>query len=130
MLCVRDENLVGLWDSGPYDYGAMESSWVCLRDDGTGWTAWANAAGGASLSRLTWSCPHEGKVELRYTRTASGTGSPGTPPTLVEVDEEGPDDTLVSTCFVVSIDTPPIGGSPVTTLHLEKSVEALTASRS
>ncbi|MFF3855905.1 hypothetical protein [Micromonospora sp. NPDC002575] len=118
-----DEDLVGLWDSGPYDYGVMESSWVCLRADGTGWSAWANV-GGASLSQLTWICPQEGKVELRYTWTALGPGFPGTPPALIEVDEEGPDDTLVRTCFAISLDTPPIGGPPVTTLHFEESVES------
>ncbi|MEU4399284.1 hypothetical protein [Micromonospora orduensis] len=120
---MRDENLVGLWDSGPYDYGSMESSWVCLRGDGTGWTAWANAAGGASISHLTWSCPEEGAVELRYTWTASGSGSPGTPPVLVEINEDGPDHTLVRTRFAVRIDTPPLGELPVTGLHLDESVE-------
>ncbi|WP_343450597.1 hypothetical protein [Micromonospora oryzae] len=123
MLHMWDVNLVGLWDSGPYDYGVMEASWICLRGDGTGWSAWANAAGGASLSQLTWICPHEGQVELRYTWTASGTGSPGALPALIEVDEEGPDDTLVRTTFAVSMDTPSIGGPPVMTLHFEESVE-------
>ncbi|MEU8209708.1 hypothetical protein AB0B85_10965 [Micromonospora sp. NPDC049044] len=120
---MRDENLVGLWDSGPYDYGAMESSWVCLRTDGTGWSAWANAAGGTSVSQLTWTCVEAGEVELRYRWTASGTGRPGTPPELVAIDEEGPDDTLVRTRFAVRPDTPPLAESPVATLHLDEAVE-------
>lgn len=120
---MRNENLVGLWDSGPYDYGSMESSWIYLRSDGTGWSAWANAAGGASVSRLTWSCPQEAEVELRYIWTVSGTGSPGAPPELVDIDEEGPDDTLVRTRFSICMDSPPLSESPVTALHLEEAVE-------
>ncbi|WP_405430849.1 hypothetical protein [Micromonospora sp. NBC_00617] len=120
---MRDEDLVGLWDSGPYDYGAMETSSVCLRGDGTGWTAWANAVGGASLSNLTWSCPEEGAVEMRYTWTVSGSGSPGTPPVLVEIEEDGPDHTVVRTRYAVRIDTPPLGDGPVTSLHVDESVE-------
>ncbi|MCX4472934.1 hypothetical protein OOK41_21910 [Micromonospora sp. NBC_01655] len=119
---MRDENLVGLWDSGPYDYGAMESSWVCLRRDGTGWTAWANVGGG-SVSRLTWACPQAGEVELRYAWTASGNWFPGTPPTLVEIDDEGPDDTVVHTRYALSLDTAPLAESPVTTLRFDESVE-------
>ncbi|MFF0154346.1 hypothetical protein [Micromonospora sp. NPDC005203] len=120
---MPDEILVGLWDSGPYDYGALESSWVCLRSDGTGWSAWANAAGGASVSQLSWNCPEDGVLELRYHWTASGSGRPGTPPDLVDIDEEGPDDSLVRTRFVVRRDTPPLLDSPVTGLHLDAAVE-------
>ena len=127
MLGMRDENLVGLWDTGPYDYGAMETSWVCLRRDGTGWTAVANV-GGVSVSQLTWGCPCDGEVELRYTWTAFGSyewlsGVPGAPFTLVEIDEEGPYEELVRTRYSVSLDTPPLADSPVTALHLEESVE-------
>lgn len=122
-VTMWDERLVGLWDSDPYDYGAMESSWLCLRGDGTGWTAWANAAGGASLSQLTWSCPQADEIELRYVWTASGIGSPGAPPTFAEIDEEGPDDLRIRTTFTVGVDTPTVGGPPVMTLHLAESVE-------
>ncbi|MGC4804534.1 hypothetical protein [Micromonospora sp. DT233] len=94
----------------------MESSWLCLRGDGTGWTGWANAARGASVSQVTWGCPQEGALELRYTWTASGTGVPGAPPTLVDIDEEGPDDLLVRARFIVSVDTPPLDDAPVTML--------------
>ncbi|KXK60546.1 hypothetical protein AWW66_18320 [Micromonospora rosaria] len=119
---MRDGNLVGLWDSSLYDYGVMESSWVCLRPDGTGWSAWANA-GGAATSRLRWSCPGDGEVELRYTWTAEGRFAPGAPPFLVDVDDEGPDDTVVRTRFRVGPDTPPLSASPVTCLHVEEGIE-------
>lgn len=122
MRGMRNEDLVGRWDTGPYDYGVMESSWLCLHPDGTGWSAWANVGGG-SVSHLIWSCPAEGEIELRYTWTASGDWSPGAPPTLVEVDEEGPDDTVVRTRYSVRVDTPPLAEAPMITLHLDDSVE-------
>jgi hypothetical protein len=31
-----DDDLVGLWDSAPFDYGVMESSQLGLLADGTG----------------------------------------------------------------------------------------------
>lgn len=116
---MRDENLVGLWDSSPYDYGSMESSWVCLRRDGTGWSALANT-GSAAVSQLVWDCPREGEVELRYTWTASGSWVPGTPFVLDRIDEEGPYDELVRTRYSTSVD---IADPPVTDLHVEQSVE-------
>ncbi|WDZ82179.1 hypothetical protein [Micromonospora cathayae] len=122
---MRDENLVGRWDTGPYDYGVMESGWLALRGDGTGWSAWANVGGG-SVSRLTWSSCGDagtGVLELRYTWTATGDWSPGTPPTLTRVDEEGPDDTVLCTRYTVSVRTPPLAQAPATTLHLAKAVE-------
>ncbi|MFI6761858.1 hypothetical protein ACIBF5_22225 [Micromonospora sp. NPDC050417] len=119
---MRDENLVGLWDSSPYDYGSMESSWVCLRRDGTGWTAVANT-GSAAVSQLTWDCSAEGEVELRYTWTASGSWAPGTPFILAEVDEEGPYDERVRTRYSVGTDMAPMADSPATALRLEESVE-------
>ncbi|WP_091645083.1 hypothetical protein [Micromonospora pallida] len=119
---MRDENLAGRWDTGPYDYGVMESSWLCLRPDGTGWSACANVGGG-SVGYLTWSCPADGEIEIRYTWTAFGNWSPGEPPTLVEIDEEGSDDTLVRTRYSITLDTPPLAEAPVTTLHLDDAVE-------
>ncbi|WP_146247246.1 hypothetical protein [Micromonospora arborensis] len=119
---MRDENLVGFWDSSPYDYGSMESSWLCLRRDGTGWTAVANT-GSAAVSQLTWDCPRDGEVELRYTWTASGRWAPGTPFILAEIDEQGPYDELVRTRYSVGTETPPVEDAPVTALHLDKSVE-------
>ncbi|MEU6021105.1 hypothetical protein [Micromonospora sp. NPDC047134] len=62
-------------------------------------------------------------MEFQYIWTVSGTASPGTPPELVDIDEEGPDDTLVRTRFSICMDTPPLSESPVKTLHLEEAVE-------
>jgi hypothetical protein len=48
-----DEDLVGLWDSTPFDYGVMESSQLGLLADGTGWGVWSNFGGGMELTLLT-----------------------------------------------------------------------------
>jgi hypothetical protein len=48
---VETELLVGLWDSGPYDYGAMESSWLGFLPDGRGWSGWESASGGMEMTR-------------------------------------------------------------------------------
>ncbi len=123
------KDLVGLWASGPYDYGSMESSWLCLRPDGTGWSACANAARGASVSRLTWTCPRDGELELQYHWTVSGSWAafePPGPPDLVDVHEESPDDSLVRTRYTIGTDTASLAGQPVTRLHLDAEVDFAT----
>jgi hypothetical protein len=120
------EDLVGLWGSGPYDYGSMESSWLCLRPDGTGWSAYANAGGGASVSRLTWRCPRDGELELQYHWTVSGTWATferPESPNLVRVDDESPDDSLVRTRYTISAGAAPCAEEPVTGLHLDEYVD-------
>ncbi|MFK3978939.1 hypothetical protein ACI2K4_01035 [Micromonospora sp. NPDC050397] len=119
---MRDENLVGLWETAPYDYGAMESSWVCLRPDGTGWSAVANL-GSAAVSQLVWDCPVDGEVELRWTWTASGRWAPGTPFVLAETDEEGPYEEVVRTRYATVTETAPFADSPTAALAFEDSVE-------
>jgi hypothetical protein len=124
------EDLVGLWGSGPYDYGSMESSWLCLRPDGTGWSAYANAAQGASVSRLTWTCPRDGELELQYHWTVSGTWATferrELPPDLVDVHDEGPDDSFVRSRYTIGTGTAPCAGQPVTGLHLDAHVDFAT----
>ncbi|MFI6263637.1 hypothetical protein [Micromonospora sp. NPDC051006] len=119
---MRDDRLVGMWTTEPYDYGVMESSWLALRPDGTGWSAWANA-GGATVSHLAWDCPADGEVELRYEWWASGVWPPGNPPWLIDVDEEGPDETVIRTRYSVNVETPPLADSPLTVVHLDPDVE-------
>ena len=121
------EDLVGLWESAPYDYGTMESSWLCLRADGTGWSAWANAAGGASISRFTWARPRDGELDLQYHWTASGSWTSDTqtttPPSLIEIDEEGPDHSFIHTGYTIKVDTTPLTEQPITALHLGTAIE-------
>jgi hypothetical protein len=120
---VRDEELIGLWDSGPSDYGSMESSWLCLRGDGTGWSAWASAGGGASVSRLEWTCPDPGELMLSYKWTSSGTWQPGSPPDLATVDDDGADDTSIRTAYAISVTTSPHMEGAFTCLAVDEFIE-------
>jgi hypothetical protein len=114
--------LVGLWDSRPYDYGSMESSSLALLADGTGWSTWQNAAGAMSVSRFTWSCPEIATLELRYTTVISGTWEPGNP-ALARVDEQEPDDTVLRTTYTIRQDTTVMAADPFTALNLADPIE-------
>ena len=65
---VHPDELIGLWDSAPYDFGAMEATKLALLPDGRGWSELANAAGAQDVRRLTWEVPRPGLIELRYVR--------------------------------------------------------------
>ena len=65
---VHPDELIGLWDSAPYDFGAMEATKLALLPDGRGWSELANAAGARDVRRLTWEVPRAGLIELRYVR--------------------------------------------------------------
>ncbi|HEX4788893.1 MAG TPA: hypothetical protein VH372_10560 [Actinospica sp.] len=39
MEAVQPKELIGLWDSAPFDFGATESTVLALLADGSGWTA-------------------------------------------------------------------------------------------
>ncbi|MET7303530.1 hypothetical protein [Embleya sp. NPDC005575] len=60
-----DPELLGLWDSGPYDLGSMENSQVAFLADGDGWTYWHNAAGGQSVGAFRWSNPEPNTLVIR-----------------------------------------------------------------
>jgi hypothetical protein len=114
--------LIGLWDSGPHDYGAMESSSLALLADGTGWSTWQNAAQGMSVARFTWSCPAIDTLELRYSSVISGTWEPGKPG-LATVDEQQADRTVLRTTYSLRQDTTAIAAQPFIALHLADSIE-------
>ncbi|WP_331767665.1 hypothetical protein [Embleya sp. NBC_00896] len=67
-----DPELLGLWDSGPYDLGSMENSQVAFLADGDGWTLWHNAAGGQSVAAFRWSCPEPNTLVMREKWSAEG----------------------------------------------------------
>lgn len=63
---VHPEDLIGLWDSAPFEYGVMEATRLALLPDGRGWTEMANAGGMLQVRRLTWDVPRQDVIELRY----------------------------------------------------------------
>src|SRR5690606_35527416 len=96
--------LIGLWDTHPYDYGLLETSSLVFRGDGTGWSTWENAAGGISVRRFTWRCPSSDTVELRYTVVFTGRYDPESTAPMT-VDEKGPDTTVLRTRYSVGHDS-------------------------
>lgn len=73
---MQPEELIGLWDSAPYDFGATESTRLALLADGGGWTAVTGRSADAGtgdaarpaprLRTLTWDCPRPELLEIRY----------------------------------------------------------------
>lgn len=89
---MQPEEMIGLWNSAPYDFGATESTALALLPDGTGWTAVTgpgpgsgsaepptttsdaaaasmDATGAPSPARvrtLAWDCPKPEILEIRY----------------------------------------------------------------
>jgi hypothetical protein len=63
---VHPDELIGLWDSAPFEYGAMEATMLALLPDGRGWSEWANSGGALQVRRLTWVVPRPDVLELRY----------------------------------------------------------------
>ncbi|WP_067141366.1 hypothetical protein [Microtetraspora malaysiensis] len=121
---MYDENLVGLWDSGPYDLGSMETSWLGFLPDGRGWSAWANLAGGMDIGRFRWRCPKPESVELHYEWQAAG-GWQGTEDSLrfSSIDSQGSDDEVLNTGYTIRLDVTRAASEPFTALHLEKPVQ-------
>ena len=68
MIPVQPEEMIGLWDSAPFDFGATESTRLALLPDGTGWTAVASTphAAPARVRTFAWDCPNPEILELRY----------------------------------------------------------------
>ena len=117
------DELIGLWDSGPYDYGSMESSRLALLPDGSGWTEWANAGQGMSLALLRWERLDAGQFSLTATHRFSGRWDPERPGVIVC---PGPprllrDETRFR--YELRQETPPLGNEPVESLRLDRPLE-------
>lgn len=103
--------LVGLWDSVPYSFGAMETTTLALLDDGRGWTAVNGLPGLLGLRRLTWRRASTGVIELRYT---------------VSIDSESasePDYEFVRAQYTLLMDTSVLQPEPFQALHLTVHVD-------
>ncbi|MDP9841597.1 hypothetical protein [Streptosporangium lutulentum] len=122
---MKAETLVGLWESGPYDYGTMETSWLGFLPDGRGWSGWASFGGGMEVARFRWRCPEPALMELRYEHSFFGAwqanGNPGF--TFASLDGQEPDNEVVLTGFTIGPDTTVLAEESFTALHLEKAVQ-------
>ncbi|WP_405395206.1 hypothetical protein [Microbispora hainanensis] len=113
-------DLVGVWDSVPYDYGALETCWLAFLQDGRGWAAWANLADGIEVSRFRWCCPAANVLELRYEWHASGDWrQTGSSLAFTTITGEQWDSEVVRTGFAIEPDEAVMAQTPFTALHLE-----------
>lgn len=120
---MYDENLVGLWDSSPYDLGSMETSWLGFLPDGRGWSAWANLAGGIAVGRFRWDCPEPATLELRYEWQLSGRWKGAKDPLrFSSIGSQEPDDEVLNTGYTIEPDEPLTVSEPFIALHLERLV--------
>ncbi|MGW6026321.1 hypothetical protein [Streptomyces sp. NPDC055099] len=120
---LLDSSLVGHWSSLPFSYGVMEASELGLLGDGRGWSSWFNFET-LCVTRLVWSCPEPGVVELRARWIVEGTlaDGPGSPAfSLVESTTQVDDVTRHP--FVIGPATPLPGADAVTALTFDKPVE-------
>lgn len=107
---MHPAELIGQWDSAPYNFGAMETTELALLPDGRGWTRLQNAAGADDVRRLNWDCPKPGVLELRYTL-------------LVSDGRARHDDEFVRAQCTLLTDTPPPSSTSVEALHLSVLVD-------
>ncbi|MEV1006896.1 hypothetical protein [Streptomyces sp. NPDC049881] len=118
----RDAALVGHWTSGPFDYGAMESSDLALLPDGGGWTVYASVSGTLSVTRFLWGCPRPGVLELRMTRVVEGTWASRDDGGFATVETDEPCDEVLRTGY--AFDTARGGdGALVEAVCFEEPVE-------
>lgn len=119
-----DQELAGHWSSAPFDYGAMESSELGFLPDGGGWSVWANAAGGLTVTRFSWCCPEPGLLQLDARRITSGEGQEAAGSRrFASVDTDEPCQEVTRTRYTVAAVPAPDGGEPVQALLFEEPVE-------
>jgi hypothetical protein len=121
-----DEDLVGLWDSTPFDYGVMESSQLGLLADGTGWGVWSNFGGGMELTLLTWRRPHMGVLEILSKELVSGRWEAGRSEQIVSTEPPRLLNTSSRYRYELIREHPPLGDQPVRTLKLDRTLQFTT----
>ncbi|WP_052849661.1 hypothetical protein [Streptomyces avicenniae] len=116
----RDSALTGHWTSGPFDYGAMESSDLVFLPGGDGWTEYASVSGLLSVTRFRWGCPRPGVLELRMTRIVEGTW--GAVPGFATVESDEPYEETLRTAYAFDA-ARGSGGEVVAAVRFEVMVE-------
>jgi hypothetical protein len=118
-----DDLLIGHWSSVPFSYGVMEASELGLLADGRGWSSWFNS-GTLCVTRLSWTCPESGVVELRTQWIVEGTPSEGVGPlTFASAQPAERVDEVTRRHYAVGSAVPMPGGEAVMTLSFEEPVE-------
>lgn len=125
---MRQEDFVGLWDSGLYDRRPRQSSQLGFLPDGRGWTTWANSSGTLTVGRLHWRCTPGGQLELRYAWRIIGSWRGSTETlALTSVTEQRPDSTVLYTNYTIGLATAVAAPEPYPALRTAEPVEASTS---
>lgn len=119
----EQDELVGLWETAPFEYGSMEAARLVLLADGSGWGLWENAAGGAELTIFVWVRVSDDAFRLIETQLVSGEWRSARPGVVFADDT--PPEGLASTDvrYTLSTEVPPLGADPVLTLTLDPAVQ-------
>jgi len=119
-VAVQDtDEVVGLWDSGPFAYGAMESSEFALLGNGAGWAVWMNAAGGMELTRLVWHRTGVTTIDITEVEVISGEWDPRRPGRLVAEGDPLVVDTTTRFGYRLGQERPPLADRALVCLTLE-----------
>ncbi|MEY9969036.1 hypothetical protein ABIA33_007123 [Streptacidiphilus sp. MAP12-16] len=125
---VRDAELVGHWDSTPFDVGAMESSETAFLPDGSGWSVWASASSGLEVTCFRWHCPEPGLLELQAYWLTSGTWERNSAAwCFAEVDTDEPCHDVVRTSYRIGPQDAPYGEEPIEGVALTRRSRSATS---
>jgi hypothetical protein len=114
------DELVGLWDSGPYAYGSMESAELALLPDRTGWSTWSSFGGGMELIRLRWRRLGTAVISIREIELTSGTWEPGRPDCIISDQPPRPLDEETRLRYELVRETPPLASAPMKSIKLDR----------
>ncbi|MFF5083783.1 hypothetical protein ACFY36_42605 [Actinoplanes sp. NPDC000266] len=121
------DELVGLWDSAPYEYGSMEASCVAFHADGSGWSVWENA-GGAALTTIRWTRLGPAAVEVVEVETFFGRWeSPDPGVRRLVLEDAAPGGDVHELRYEVIEDVPPLAEGPMVALKLAEAYEGSSA---
>ena len=112
--------MVGLWDSGPYAYGVMESSELALLPDGTGWSTWSNVAGGMELIRLAWRRLGPAVIRIREIDLTSGSWEPDRRNCIITGQPSRPLNEEILLRYELVRETPPLVSDPMQAIKFDR----------
>ncbi len=115
------DELVGWWDSGPYDHGAMESSELALLPDGTGW-AGLRTVGGGEITLLTWHRPGPATLVIEEHSLVPARWEDGRPGRIVPDGPPEPYRQVTCVGYEIVGERPPLGTEPATVLKFDTAV--------
>lgn len=116
------DELVGLWDSAPYDYGAMESSELALLADATGWGTWMSASGAMSVVALRWRRLDPTTIVVTELELTSGSWDPDRRDVILREEPSTALEDITTVRYELVMEIPPLMSAVKRTLKLRPSL--------